>query len=60
ILQRGKSITAIEVKSGRTRASLTGIARFAEIYRPERKLLIGDDGIPLDEFFSSSLSSWVG
>ena len=60
ILQRGKSITAIEVKSGRTRESLTGIARFAEIYRPECKLLIGDDGIPLDEFFSSPLSSWVG
>lgn len=60
ILQRGKSITAIEVKSGRRSASLAGVARFAEIYRPVRKLLIGDDGIPLDEFFSSPLSSWVG
>lgn len=60
ILQQGRSITAIEVKSGRTRDNLAGLDRFAQIYRPQRKLLIGADGIPLDEFFTPSISSWVG
>jgi predicted AAA+ superfamily ATPase len=60
ILQQGRSITAVEVKSGRKRDSLAGIDRFTEFYRPQRKLLVGVDGISLDDFFTSPLSRWVG
>jgi hypothetical protein len=59
-LQQGRSITAVEVKSGRKRDSLAGIDRFTEFYRPQRKLLVGVDGISLDDFFTSPLSRWVG
>ena len=60
ILRKGKWTTAIEVKSGRRRDSLAGIARFAELYRPQRKLLVGSDGVPLEEFFGLPPSALVG
>jgi hypothetical protein len=60
ILRKGKWTTAIEVKSGRRRDSLAGIARFAELYRPQRKLLVGTDGVPLEEFFGLPPSALVG
>jgi hypothetical protein len=59
ILQKGKSVTAIEVKSGRQRESLAGIDAFNELYRPQRKLLVGSGGIPLEEFLSLPPSRWV-
>ena len=60
ILRKGKWATAIEVKSGRRRDSLAGIARFAELYRPQRKLLVGTDGVPLEQFFGLPPSALVG
>jgi uncharacterized protein len=59
ILHRGKWTTAIEVKSGRRRESLSGITKFAELYRPQRKLLVGTDGMPLEEFFGLQPSALV-
>jgi uncharacterized protein len=59
ILHRGKWTTALEVKSGRRRESLSGIAKFAELYRPQRKLLVGTDGMPLEEFFGLQPSALV-
>ena len=41
---------AIEVKSGRARSSPAGIIRFSETYGPARKLLVGEGGIPVEEF----------
>lgn len=60
ILRKGKWTTAIEVKSGRRRDSLSGIERFAELHRPQRKLLVGTDGVPLEEFFGLPPSALVG
>lgn len=60
ILRKGKWTTAIEVKSGRRRDSLAGIARFAELYRPQRKVLVGTDGVPLEQFFGLPPSALVG
>lgn len=50
VIQRGKSLTAIEVKSGRGRSDLPGMAAFDEAHGPARKLLVGGDGTPLEEF----------
>jgi uncharacterized protein len=60
VLQHGKSITAIEVKSGRSGKNSAGIDRFGELYRPQRSLLIGADGIPLLDFLSKPAADWVG
>lgn len=50
VLQRGKSLTAIEVKGGRTRGDLAGMAAFDDAHEPTRKLLVGGDGTPLEAF----------
>ncbi len=51
VLRRGKTLMAIEVKSGSGRASRHGLSSFGKTYPSARKLLIGADGLPLEEFF---------
>ena len=55
----GRTLTAIEVKSGRARDAQPGLAAFAKPYRPRRKLLVGGDGISLEEFLSRPVEHWV-
>lgn len=59
IIQKGKSLTALEVKSGRKRESLSGINTFSERFRPQRTVLLGEEGIPVERFLRSALSEWV-
>ncbi|HEU4904721.1 MAG TPA: ATP-binding protein [Solirubrobacterales bacterium] len=48
VVERGKQLTAIEVKSGRRRDGLPGMSAFEQAHGPARKLLVGGDGTPLD------------
>ena len=50
VLSRKNELVAIEVKSGRNKGSLPGIAAFSEEFKVKRKLLVGSQGISLDEF----------
>jgi len=50
VVRVGRTLTAIEVKSGRTRDTHPGLTAFAEAFKPVRKLLVGGDGIPVEEF----------
>lgn len=59
IVRAGSALTAIEVKTGRHRETLAGMGAFAEAFRPGRKLLVGADGIPVDEFLARPVSHWV-
>ena len=59
VIRAGKRLIAIEVKSGRTRHTLPGMTAFADAFRPSRKLLVGGDGIPLEEFLSMPVEQWV-
>lgn len=59
ILHQGKSTVAIEVKSGRRRESLAGMEAFARLFKPKRMLLVGGQGIPLEEFLSHPASHWM-
>ncbi len=49
ILQKGDTIIAIEVKSNGT-ISKKGMNAFTEKYHPKRSFLIGDRGLPWEEF----------
>jgi len=60
VVKAGRRLTAIEVKSGRAPGSLPGIAAFAQAFKPRRTLLIGGDGIALEEFLSKPVEHWVG
>lgn len=59
VIQKGKSVTAIEVKSGRKRESLSGIQAFSDKFRPKRTILIGEGGIPVERFLRSDASEWI-
>lgn len=58
ILQRGSRIIAIEVKSGRKKASLQGLETFGNKFHPWRSLLVGENGIPLNEFLTTPARQW--
>jgi hypothetical protein len=60
VARAGKVVTAIEVKSGRGRLTPAGLAAFAEKYRPARPLIVGGDGIPLEEFLLEPVARWIG
>jgi predicted AAA+ superfamily ATPase len=59
VMQKGKMVVAVEVKSGRHRESVAGIQAFSRRHRPQRKLLIGADGIPVERFLSIPISKWL-
>lgn len=50
VIQDGKRLIAIEVKSGRTKGSLSGMAAFDKRFAPDQKLLVGTGGIPVEKF----------
>ena len=58
VLQRGPRLVAIEVKSGPRRGSLSGLEKFAELFQPRRSLLVGEGGIPLNEFLAAPARHW--
>ena len=59
VLQQGKTAVAIEVKSGGRRQALPGLAAFARQFKPQRQLLVGGQGIPLEEFLSKPAAHWL-
>lgn len=59
VLRLGKSVVAIEVKSGRSREGLPGVEAFAKAFRPKRSLLVGGQGIPPEEFLQKSAAHWL-
>ena len=58
VLARGKQAVAIEVKSGRRPSSLPGIQAFCQSFPVHKKLLVGRDGVPLEEFLLTPIPDW--
>jgi uncharacterized protein len=50
VLRRGSKVVALEVKSGRHRASLPGMTAFNKAFGKTTSLLVGTGGIPFEEF----------
>jgi predicted AAA+ superfamily ATPase len=59
VLRRGRIVVGIEVKSGRAPLAHSGLAAFAEAFKPKRTLLVGGDGIPVEEFLSRPVTDWL-
>ena len=59
VVRAGRNLVAIEVKSGRGRDTLPGMAAFADAFRPTRKLLVGGDGIAVEDFLTKPVVHWV-
>jgi predicted AAA+ superfamily ATPase len=59
VVQAGRRLTAIEVKSGRAPQAHPGTAAFVQAFKPKRTLLVGGDGIALDDFLMRPVAHWV-
>ena len=59
-MRAGRRLVAVEVKSGRTRGTRRGLAAFDAAFKPTRKLMVGGDGIPVDEFLDRPVDHWIG
>ena len=59
ILRSGKTVVAIEVKSGSHKEGLPGMDAFDKAFKPKRKLLVGGDGISLEKFLLTPAAEWV-
>jgi uncharacterized protein len=52
-------LTAIEVKSGLVHDTMPGMDAFAAAFRPDRQLLVGGEGIPIEDFLARPVEEWV-
>ena len=59
VVRVGRRIVAVEVKSGPRRGRLSGLEAFDSAFRPDRKLLVGGDGIPLESFLERPVEHWL-
>ena len=50
VLSRKNELVAIEVKSGRSKGTFPGIEAFSKEFKVKRKLLVGSQGMAIDEF----------
>ena len=60
VVKAERRLTAVEVKSGRAPLAHAGTAAFAHAFKAHRTLLVGGDGVPVEEFLSQPVARWVG
>lgn len=58
VLEHGRKLVALEVKSGPRRGNPAGLEEFATRFSPRRSLLVGEGGIPIAEFLSAHAMDW--
>ncbi|NBU60072.1 MAG: ATP-binding protein [Betaproteobacteria bacterium] len=58
VIERAGSVIAIEVKSGRRRDGLPGMAAFLRQWPRARPLLVGADGVGIEEFLLKPVQAW--
>jgi hypothetical protein len=58
VIARGTELCAIEVKSGRS-GKVSGLEAFRARYPDARQIVVGGNGIPLHDFFSTPVEAWL-
>jgi uncharacterized protein len=59
VVRAGRIVIAFEVKSGRAPGAFPGLGAFAEAFKPKRTLMVGGDGISLEEFLTNPVERWL-
>ena len=59
VVDSGESIAAVEVKSGRTKGGFPGMDAFLKAYPESRMILVGSDGMPVEEFLTMPLRDLI-
>jgi len=58
VLAKGGKVVAIEVTSARRKTGLPGIEAFSEEFNIHKMLLVGGQGIPIEEFLNAPPDTW--
>ena len=58
IIQSNREIIAVEVKSGKKETHLRGMKSFAQLFQPKKAILVGSQGIAIEEFLSHPTNYW--
>ena len=58
VLRRGPRLVGIEVKSGPRSRSPRGLEVFEARFKPRRILVVGEGGVPLNEFLAAPVGDW--
>lgn len=59
VLTNGRKLLAIEVKSGTKYVSPKGLEVFTSKFREARRMIVGEGGIPVQEFLSCPADEWL-
>lgn len=59
VVRTGRTVLAIEVKSGRAPDAFPGLGAFAAAFTPKRSLIVGGDGISLEDFLTQPVEHWL-
>lgn len=59
VVETGDAVWPLEVKSGRS-GRMSGLREFRQRYPDSRPLVIGGEGIPLEDFFGTDPQIWFG
>jgi predicted AAA+ superfamily ATPase len=60
VVQSGWRLTVIEVKSGRAPLAHAGTAAFGAAFKAHRTLLVGGDGVKVEDFLARPVAQWIG
>ncbi len=60
VLRGGPGVRGIEVKSGEGRANDRAVSEFEKRFQPPPSLVVGEQGVPLNEFLSAPAQEWFG
>ncbi|MDE0404650.1 MAG: ATP-binding protein [Nitrospira sp.] len=58
VLEYGRKLVAVEVKSGPRRGNTSGMEEFKTRFSPKSSLLVGEGGTPISEFLSAPAMDW--
>ncbi|MDE0145189.1 MAG: ATP-binding protein [Nitrospira sp.] len=58
VLEYGRKLVAVEVKSGPRRENTSGMEEFKTRFSPKSSLLVGEGGTPISEFLSAPAMDW--
>lgn len=59
IIRKGETILTLMVKPRKKGVRFGGIEAFSKIYGPHHHLVVGEGGVPVDEFLLTPLESWI-
>jgi|JI6StandDraft_1071083.scaffolds.fasta_scaffold83420_1 predicted AAA+ superfamily ATPase len=60
VIRKGETILTLMVKPSKKGVRLGGVEAFSKVQGQHHNLIVGEGGIPVDEFLLTPLESWMG